>query len=135
MSGDYKKFGWFIDSGASAHLVADEKMLSNKSSSQITEIMVANKTTLPVAYSGDVDITTVVGNESHDIAVQKVLCVPGLTTILLSVSQLIKKGNSVKFDMEKCKIFNTNNQLVATANLMNGVYKLNLRAGRPEKCF
>lgn len=55
-------------------------------------------------------------------------CVPNLTTNLLSVSQLIKKANSVSShdDGCACAVYNKKNELVAKATLVNGVYKLNL---------
>lgn len=49
---------------------------------------------------------------------------PRLTTNLLSVSELIKNGNSVIFESSHCYIRNKNNVLVATAVSTNGVYKL-----------
>ncbi|KAH9627953.1 hypothetical protein HF086_013062 [Spodoptera exigua] len=57
--------------------------------------------------------------------VEDVYCVPSLAT-LLSVSQLISKGNKVTFSDSSCSIYNKNNELVATALSENGEYKVNL---------
>lgn len=54
------------------------------------------------------------------------LCVPELSTNLLSVSQLIRQGNKVHFTSKGCEIFNKDDTLVATALLVNGVYKMNI---------
>ncbi|CAK1592203.1 unnamed protein product [Parnassius mnemosyne] len=42
-----------------------------------------------------------------------------------TLSQLIAKGNKVTFKTDVCYIHNQRNELIATANLKNGVYKLN----------
>lgn len=70
------------------------------------------------------EITT---NHGFDITVKNVLCVPSLTTNLLSVSELIKNGNSVDFEPNKCLIRNKSGDLVAEADLIDGVYKLSLK--------
>lgn len=49
-----------------------------------------------------------------------------LTTNLIFVSQLIAKGNKVLFKADGCEIFNKCNELVATACLLNRVYKLRM---------
>lgn len=76
--------------------------------------------------SGKIKITTSTKNSDFEVIVEDVLCVPTLTTNLLSVSQLIKKGNKVYFTNVGCEIYNKQNILVATATLANGVYKLNM---------
>lgn len=127
LNGNFSKHDFYVDSGASAHLIANEDWLRNVSHGQaIKEIVVANKQTIPVKCSGEVQILTSVNNSVYEIVVKDVLCVPSLTTNLLSVSQLIAKGNSVKFTDNGCEIYNTARDLVATACLVNGVYKLNM---------
>lgn len=127
LSGNFKKNDWYVDSGASAHLTANESWIKNGSyEPAIREIVVANKESVPVLCSGDVQIATITSNSEYDIVVEDVLCVPNITTNLLSVSQLINKGNRVDFNDESCRIFNKKGDLVATASLVNGVYKLNM---------
>lgn len=74
---------------------------------------------------------------SHDyeIKVKNVLCVPSLTTNLLSVSKLIKNGNSVDFKPNKCLIRNKSGVLVAEADLIDGVYKLNVKTKITKNCL
>jgi hypothetical protein len=45
---------------------------------------------------------------------------------LLSVSQMILKGNRVSLNNNGCSVYNHKNDLVATEVLVNGVYKVNL---------
>lgn len=126
LSGNFNKNSWYIDSGASVHLTANESWLMNASYEQQKEIIVANSEKLSVLCSGDVKITTTTGDIDYDIMVEDVYCVPSLATNLLSVSQLISKGNKVTFSDSSCSIYNKNNELVATALSENGVYKVNL---------
>lgn len=127
LSGNFNKNAWYIDSGASVHLTANESWVKNASYDQKQEIIVANSEKLSVLCSGDVKITTTAGDIDYDITVEDVYCVPSLATNLLSVSQLIRKGNKVSFSDSSCSIYNKNNELVATALLENGVYKVNLQ--------
>lgn len=92
--------------------------------------MVVNKK-LPVKCSGDIEMRTVVGKEYFDVLVQNVLYVPEITANLLSMSQLINNGNVVKFEHNSCRIYHSGNRLVATADLIDGVYKLN----NANNCF
>lgn len=126
LSGQYSKSDWYVDSGASVHLTTNEHWIKNASYDQCTkEIVVANENKVPVKCSGSVQITTWTDNCNFDVTVEEVMCVPSLTTNLLSVSQLIKKGNRVTFRDCGCDIYNAKGILVATAKLVNGVYKLN----------
>lgn len=116
-NGNFQRSDWYVDSGASFHFTANEDWIINKNYDvKVSEIMVANKTKLPVKCSGDVEIKTVVGKEYFDILVQNVLYVPEITVNLLSVSQLINSGNIVKFEHNSCRIYNSRNHLVATAD-------------------
>ena len=98
------------------------------------EIIVANNTKVPVKCMGNVSIQTKVKNQLHDIVIHKVLCVPELTTNLLSVSQLIKNGNSVCFQKNGCEIYNKNQVLIAIADLVDNVYRLNVHKLNAETC-
>jgi hypothetical protein len=53
--------------------------------------------------------------------------VPGLVTNLLSVSQIIKNGDQVKFYKSSCiTAVLATTTIVATASLINNMYKLNM---------
>lgn len=70
--------------------------------------------------------------------IEGVLCSADLTTNLLSVSQLINNGNTVKFDDNSCKIYNKQNNLVGIAHLIDGIYKLEIEktvVENPEYCL
>lgn len=110
-------------------MTANESWLKNPDySSSLPEIIIANKTKVPVLCSGEIDITT---SYNDNITIKNALCIPSLTTNLLSVSELIKNGNSVVFEPDRCIIRNKDGDLVADANLVDGVYKVNLET---KKC-
>lgn len=117
---------WYIDSGASVHMTAKrESLLEIRPVQDIKEIVVANKSSMPVMCTGDTQIVTCVNESQFDIPVRNILCIPNLTTNLLSVSKLIANGNKVLFGENACYIRNQQNVLIGVADLQNGVYKLN----------
>ncbi|GBP29416.1 Retrovirus-related Pol polyprotein from transposon TNT 1-94 [Eumeta japonica] len=125
LSGKFNCDNWYIDSGASKHMTARKEYVVNPSYEHKTkEIIVANKTCVPVLCSGDVNIITVVNDVEYDITVSDVLCVPSLTTNLLSVSRLIENGNNVVFKEKCCYIYNQQGTLVGKAEQVDGVYRL-----------
>ncbi|CAF4944212.1 unnamed protein product [Pieris macdunnoughi] len=126
LSGQFNKYDWYIDSGASMHLTANEKWIKDATYHDMREICVANNEKLQVLCSGDVNIVTKTDQFEYEIPVKDVMCAPGLTTNLLSVSQLIETGNRVQFTSEGCNVFNRNNEMVAMAVLSNGVYRVRL---------
>lgn len=127
LSGKYSSSDWYIDSGASMHMTTNKQWLYNiRDQLEITEIVIADKSKISVECCGEVKITTVVNNTKFHIPVTDVLYVPSLATNLLSVSQLIKKGNKVSFEGNHCIIRNQMNEIVATADSVEGVYKLNI---------
>ncbi|GBP79731.1 Retrovirus-related Pol polyprotein from transposon TNT 1-94 [Eumeta japonica] len=87
---EFSQSDWHLDSGASTHIVSNVNLLTNVCNRPKTkEIIVANQTVVPVSCSGDLQLTTCVGDNEFTIDVKDVLCVPNLTTNLLSVSRII----------------------------------------------
>lgn len=135
MNSTFHKSDWYIDSGASSHMITDKSCLESVTlGHKVKEIVVANKEKVPVICSGNTMIRTVVDSSEFDITVKDVLCVPNLSTNLLSVSQLIQNGNKVCFEKDVCYIRNRQNILIGKANLVNGVYRLNIKSGSLMAC-
>lgn len=129
LTGEFSDKDWYVDSGASTHMISQssKSLLKNASYNLETrDIVVANKETVPVICSGDIEITTKVRNKEHKVNVNNVLCIHNLTTNLLSVSKIINSGNRVIFKENVCYIYNKQNECIGEANLTNGVYKLNI---------
>ena len=127
LSGNYSKEDFYLDSGASVHMTPDVNKIKNASYSQtMKEIIAANQSAMPVLCTGDVNIITVTPDCKYEVTLKEVLCVPKLTTNLISISQLIKNGNSVEFKDNSCCVYNQKKDLVAVAIQIDGVYKLRL---------
>lgn len=120
---------WYIDSGATMHMTRRSDWMYDEESPPIHRITVANSEAIPVQSMGKVNIQAKLNKNEHQIQVRNVLFVPELTTNLLSVSQLTKSGCRVEFTNTGCDIYNVNKNLVATAKLINNMYKLNVVSG------
>ncbi|GBP71695.1 hypothetical protein EVAR_8301_1 [Eumeta japonica] len=129
LSGSFNKRDRYIDSGANVHLTANTDWIASRYRKVKEEIIVANQETVSVTCAGDVKIITTVNGSKININIEDVFCVPELTTNLISVSKLIEKGNRVYFYKDGCLIHNRDGDLVATAALLNGVYRLNIQRG------
>lgn len=124
---EFNQNEFYIDSGASAHMVSNKNMLTNISNEpKVKEIMVADRTKVPVLCSGDLRLTTRVKSSTHEVEIKNVLCIPTLTTNLLSVSKMIANGNRVSFNKNGCYIYNSQNVCIGEASLENDVYRLNI---------
>lgn len=123
-STNFSNDDWYLDSGASVHLTCRQDWLLNQREPMVKDIVVANNGKIAVQSSGEIDIVTRVGEKSFEMEIKNAQYVPELATNLLSVSELMKKGNSVVFEKENCKIFNSDKVLVAKAFLSDGVYKI-----------
>lgn len=125
LSTKFNKNEWYIDSGASVHLTSKKDWMTDfREERELKEIMVANEVTLPVVGTGNVKLSTIIGQEKIQVEIKNAKYCPGLSTNLLSVSQLINNGNKVVFDGKGCKVFNGQNTLIATAELSDNVYRL-----------
>lgn len=118
---------WYVDSGASMHMTMHKELLVNETIPPISTIKIADNKTLHVESCGNV-ILHIPNNDgsSSEILVKNVLYVPKLSTNLLSVSKIIKSGCKVEFDKTGCSVYNSMNKKVATADLVNDTYRLNI---------
>lgn len=116
---------WYIDSGASSHMVNTQDWMVDARQSSLDDVMVADNNRLKVEAVGSVKLTLDRGKEQPmDATVNDVLYVPKLCANLLSVSQLVKRGNTIKFDKDGCKLYRSDGELIGTADLVDNIYKL-----------
>ncbi|KAG7300019.1 hypothetical protein JYU34_017061 [Plutella xylostella] len=117
---------WYIDSGASAHMSRHRVWLENETAPKVPHVRVADDKVLKVISTGNIIIGVKGPNSSlNNIQVKDVLYVPDLATNLLSVSKIIESGCTVKFNEKGCIIRNSNGEIAATADRVNGTYRLN----------
>lgn len=116
---------WFVDSGASAHMTPYKENLINSSEPTNHEVIVADNSRLKINCVGDVRLCVSNDKNIENVLVKNVQYIPNLCANLLSVSQMVKNGNSLVFDESECKIYNSKKDLVAKATMCNNMYKLN----------
>lgn len=112
---------WYVDSGASAHMCSDPRLLSDVNQAVNSEVVVANNMRLNVQSMGNVYLPI----DDCKVKVENVLCIPDLCANLLSVSQIVRKRNKVIFDYKGCKIYDPENNLLASGSLDGELFKLN----------
>ncbi|KAK0170573.1 hypothetical protein PV328_008410 [Microctonus aethiopoides] len=123
LNGNVKATDFYIDSGCSTHLTARKDWMTNIRNPDSPNITVANNNSMSAECAGDIEIATFADNNRFEVKINNILYVPGLTSNLLSVSQLIKSGNEVIFEENSCKIYNKRG-LIATAELIDNIYRL-----------
>lgn len=123
-----KSNDWFVDSGATSHMTTDDSHLVEKKQILDREVTVADNSKIEVKCAGNMKMTMNNGNEDSIVTLKDVTHVPNLCANLLSVSRMAKNGNKVVFEDDTCEIFNKYSEIVGTATLVNGLYRLN---GKP----
>jgi len=128
-TGSVNEKNWYLDSGATAHVTMDDEWLNGKSRSTGEQVITANKDKLSALSTGDIDLQII--NEDEDVStikVKDVLYVPGISANLLSVSKIAKKGYSLIFNSQGCKIvtgkISINGEIIAQAVEENDMYCL-----------
>lgn len=127
VSGDLKpqKAKWFVDSGASDHLVRDRELfIELYPLKDPIEIAVAKDGESIVAEQyGTVKVTSLVNGKSIECTVNNVLYVPQLRCNLFSVVKVEKAGMRVVFEAGKAMIY-SGSELVATGVRRDKLYEL-----------
>jgi len=111
---------WVIDSGASKHMSPYKDLVMDMRPSNTKTITSADDTALSVVGSGQTNVK--IGDTA--VSISDVLLVPKLSTNLLSVYEMAKKGNVLIFDARGCTIKNANNETVCVIKPQNGIYTL-----------
>lgn len=117
--------GWYLDSGASAHMTPDIEILSSTKSIQMNNITTASGDGMRVNCVGD----TMLNVDDTNIVANNVLHVPKLSVNLLSISKIVEHGNTVLFTRNGCTIRNEDDEILAKCQAKNGVYKLMVKRG------
>ena len=115
---------WLIDSGCSNHMTPYKSDLIRNiiPSKSIVEVANGNLVQAPIEGTACIRIVDVNDHHQHDILLNNVLYVPGLSRRLFSVSQWTKCGGNLSFNGETCQMqFYTNNN-------SKPVFKMNLHA-------
>lgn len=115
---------WYIVSGASCHMSCHKEWFYTLDENYRKDIEVADHGILTAAGIGKIQVQIKLDDDEDTVDVTDVLYIPDLSTNLLSVSQLIRKGLRVNFDADGCRIIDRSGNLMATATNVNKLYRL-----------
>lgn len=105
-------------------MINNQQLLKNAKTKRDSAVITEGNTELLSQAIGNVDIKISINNVSDQIEAKDVLYVPNLTPNLLSVSKVVKKGNTITFSSKGCLIIDAQSNLLATATEVDGIYKL-----------
>lgn len=117
---------WFIDSGATRHMTHINVEMENKRKPFIPEVKVANDHRLKISHVGEVKCKFDKKNSEKNVTLKNVQYIPDLCVNLLSVSQMVKIGNTVVFNNDGCIIYNEKREVIATGEHVNDMFKMNI---------
>lgn len=126
---------WFFDSASSFHMTMREDWLNDNHPSTVKKITIADKSFMEVKSAGLVTIPVVCENTVKQLPVSEVLHVPDLSVNLLSISQIVSKGNTVIFDNSGCKVLDENSDVIVTGEHVNNMFKLRKTCLSESQCF
>ena len=121
--GDQSKSDWFVDSAATMHMTNNLEVLHDVQNTSDHNISTANDQVMVADKVGNVVLPV---SSTCKATVKNTVYVPDLKVNLLSVSQIVKKSCSVLFDSVGCKIYDSQNLVIATAKLERDLFKLDL---------
>lgn len=116
---------WYIDSGATSHMTMNSSLLVNTKKIIGKEVTMADNSKLKVNCAGELKLSLKNGRSSTNATLQDVTYVPNLCANLLSVGRMATNGNKIVFENDFCNIYNKNRELIGTASLVDGLYRLN----------
>jgi hypothetical protein len=117
---------WYIDSGATTHMTNRKVWLDNYSDCGSKEIRIANGDKLHGFGQGNVVKTS---DNSECGVINHITYVPKLSTNLLSVITMVRRGMIVNFSSKGCQIFSESNcniegDVLASTLEIDGMYRL-----------
>lgn len=114
------KNNWVVDSGATAHMTPRKEIFVDLKLERSLKVTVANNQIIQSKGVGDVKIATQYGQK----VIKDAVFVPDIKTSLLSVTKMTEKGHTVVFDADKCKVYNSDQEIVITATKRDDLYIL-----------
>lgn len=102
---DFVKVGWFLDSGATDHMLKESSyFVTMRRMASPIEIVVANGQKLLAEFCGDVEMYLMVNGKRRKCKAHDVLYLPDLSCNLFSVKRVTRAGFTVSFANDKAEI-------------------------------
>lgn len=110
---NHLNMAWFLDSGASDHLVNDESYFSVSSelNSPITISVAKSGESLQAFKVGEINVSQTLNGKIVRCVIKNVLYVPHLRKNLLSAGKIEQNGLSIVLNNGKAEIHNKNDQV------------------------
>lgn len=89
-------------------------------------MLVANSDKMVIDCVGCVKQCVLNNGKQTELTINKVHYVPNICANLLSVSQIVSNDNAVLFTKNGCKIYDSDWNVIATASLVNDLFKLDV---------
>ncbi|XP_047098465.1 uncharacterized protein LOC124712214 [Schistocerca piceifrons] len=115
---------WILDSGASVHIVKDKSLLYDIKYKTQLGISAVDGNKLQCHLAGKLDLHVSVNGESDMVTAHNVHYVKNVATNLLSVGEIVRKGNTVTFDMQGARVISESGEVIAIASNERGIFKL-----------
>ena len=109
---EHKKVPWFLDSGASHHVLGDHDVFTSMRTSSGTRITTVGGQGHHITSVGNVAIKLPSGEIQM---IEHVLYSPGIVKNLLSMGFLASRGMSLEFKAQSCTIKNPQGEILTTA--------------------
>ena len=110
-----------VDSGATVHMVKDDRLIKSSRRKVSTEIATAGKSSIKAEIEGKARVRLTGGKRSVEMS--RVLCVPELRDNLLSVGGLCDDGHKVLFTKHGCTVWH-GTSVVGRGRREGGVYTM-----------
>lgn len=126
------KIEWFLDSGATDHMVNDSGFFTEmRRLERPVEVMVANGQRLLAEYCGDMVFYAIVSGSKKKCEAKNVLYLPELSCNLFSVSRVARSGLQVSFAGDRAEI-KKEGAVMAVGHYKGKQYQLNVLCKRRD---
>lgn len=122
---------WYIDSGATDHLVRDKMLFSelHRLEKPIEIAVAKDGETIVAEHAGTVKVISVVNGKQIDCIIEDALFIPKLRCNLFSVMKVEKAGMRVVFEFGEAKVYR-GSKIVASASRREKLYELDFYSTR-----
>lgn len=114
---------WFVDSGATKHMTNVDHEMQNVKKPSVKQVKAANGERMDIERTGDLKCQI---NNNSNFVLSDVQYIPKISVNLLSVSQMVKRGCTVVFDVNGCRILQEK-QLLAEGKLIDDMFKIKIK--------